>query len=379
MNSRTRLCIVVGILFTTAAVAFVPCGLDAQAWLAAQDDPAALADRALDRSFNTAVANREIETALKADDADLANSFMELAQDRGVAVDPALAQRVAEAGGMAAKASRTAGSFWHGLISGEPDDLASLAGTATGDLFVFGDIRDASREGYRLATGEQADRLVLGLACVGIAVTAGTYATLGVGTPARIGLTVLKAARKTGRIGGRLAAWLGRSLGAAVDAAALRRAFEPASLIHPVAAVRAARDAVKVEKAGGLVHLVEDVGRVETRAGTQAALDTLKLAEDPADVARVAKLAEKKGGKTRAILRLFGRGAIALTASVFDLALWIFSAALTVLGLVSSAKGAVEHATRHHLQRRKARRVLRAARGAGAPAASALAPAAAAA
>ena len=29
---------------------------------------------------------------------------------------------------------------------------------------------------------------VLALACVGIAVTAGTYATLGVGTPARVGL-----------------------------------------------------------------------------------------------------------------------------------------------------------------------------------------------
>ena len=43
--------------------------------------------------------------------------------------------------------------------------MAGLAGTAVGDLFVFGDIRDAVREGSRYAAGEQADQLMLGLAC----------------------------------------------------------------------------------------------------------------------------------------------------------------------------------------------------------------------
>ena len=74
----------------------------------------------------------------------------------------------------------TAGNFTRGLIVGEPDDLVSLAGTALGDLFVFGDIRDAVREGSRIAQGQEVDHLILGLAAVGIAVTAGTYASLGV-------------------------------------------------------------------------------------------------------------------------------------------------------------------------------------------------------
>ena len=51
--------------------------------------------------------------------------------------------------------------------------------------------------------GEPADELVLGLAGVGLAVTAGTYASLGAGAPGRIGLTVVKAARKTGRMSAR--------------------------------------------------------------------------------------------------------------------------------------------------------------------------------
>ena len=40
-------------------------------------------------------------------------------------------------------------------------------------------------------------------------------------------------------------------------------------------------------------------------------------------MARVAKLAEKKGSKTRAILKTLGRGAILLSLATFNLAAWI--------------------------------------------------------
>jgi hypothetical protein len=125
------------------------------------------------------VARREIEAALAAGDADLAQSFIDLAADRDVAVDPALVQRVNAATAEAATTRHKVKSFARGLVSGEPDDMAALAGTAVGDLFVFGDIRDAVREGTRLARGQAADELVLGLASAGIAITAATYVTFG--------------------------------------------------------------------------------------------------------------------------------------------------------------------------------------------------------
>ena len=106
----------------------------------------------------------------------------------------------------------------------------------------------------------------------------------------RAGITVIKAARKTGRIGGQLAGWIGRSLREVVDWTALRHAVRGASLTAPGTAVRAAREAVKVEKARDLTRLVGDVGRVQAKAGTQAALDGLKLAEGPRDMSRIARL-----------------------------------------------------------------------------------------
>jgi hypothetical protein len=340
-------------LFALAALACVPLGIEAGSLLAAEDDPATLSDRALDRAFDGNVAVREIEAALAADDTDLAKSYVELAQERGVPVPPELTQRVAAAVERDNSAVGTAESFARGLLTGEPDDMVSLAGTALGDLFVFGDIRDAVREGGRYVSGGAVDELVLGLACVGIAITAGTYASLGAAAPARIGISAVKAARKTGRIGGPMAAWISRSLREVIDWPALRRAG--GSWTEPVVAVRAAREAVKLEKADGLVKLAGDVGRVQSRAGSKAAIDGLRLADNPREMARVAALAEKKGGKTRAILKTLGRGAILLSVASFNLAMWVLWAIFTLFGLVSAAKAGTERLTLRHLARKKER------------------------
>jgi hypothetical protein len=350
-------------LLGSTAVVVVPRGLEAQALLTVQDDPAQIADLELDKTFTPELAQREIEDALAAKDADLAKSFVDLAADRGIAVDPALAAKVVVAVEDAASTAHAAENFAHGLITGEPSDMVGLAGTMLGDLFVFGDIRDAVREGTRLATGEKADELVLGLACVGLAVTAGTYATAGAAAPARVGLSIAKVARKTGRLGADLAADIGRALRSVIDWDKLRAVIAGASLSEPMVAVRAAREAVKIERTGGLMQLLRDVGRVQSRAGTQAALDSLKIAESPREMSRVARLAAAKGGKTRAILKVIGRGAILLSTAAIDLGLWVLGALFTLFGIVSSMKGATERATlrviRYRKERRRARQMQR--------------------
>jgi hypothetical protein len=339
----------------TAALLVVPKGIEAKSVLAMENDPGQIADRALDQVVTPEVIRREIEAALAAKDPDLARSFVDLAKDRSIPVDAALAQQVTEAETEANSTQHMAGNFARGFISGEPDDAVGLAGTTLGDLFVFGDVRDAVREGSRLVNGQNADQLVLGLACVGLAITAGTYASLGTATPARVGVSVAKAARKAGKLSAGMAESIGRSLRGVVDTDALKRAIAGASITEPAIAIRAAREAVKVEKAGGLLQLMRSTGRVQSKAGTQAALDGLKIAENPREMARVAQLAEKQGSKTRATLKLLGRGAIALSLTTLNLSLWILGAIFTLFGFVASCKGAVERVTWRHLQKRKLR------------------------
>src|SRR4029079_7441450 len=65
-------------LLAASACYAVPRGLEAQHLFAIEDDPAQIAERELDQKFNAVVAKREIDAALAADDAVLAQSFVDL-------------------------------------------------------------------------------------------------------------------------------------------------------------------------------------------------------------------------------------------------------------------------------------------------------------
>ena len=340
------------VLAATFAVAW-PHASESVRLLSVEDDPAMLAALQLDDLVTSTAVARHITDALAVGDVDLANSFTELAHDRGVPVGAALAQEVTAANTAPATAARGAKKIARGLISGEPDDPASFAGTAVADLLVIGDLRDVARQTTKLVSGEEADELVLGLACVGLAVTAGTYATYGIGAPARVSLTLVKAARKTGRISAALGSTVTRALREIVDTGALRRAVMSVSWREPAVSVRAVRDAVKVEKAGMLTRMMGDIGQVQARAGTRAAFDGLKLAKGPRDLSRLARLAEKEGGKTRAILALLGRAAIAVAFVTFQATSWLMTALLALVGFCGAVKAAAERATWRYVRWRK--------------------------
>src|SRR4030081_3512916 len=346
-----------------------PHARDASAILAAQDDPAELSGIQLNSALrnNQGVIEQNIEAALAVDDADLANSFVELAREKNIAVGDELSRRVSDAVTEQNSTSHFAKNFATGLVTGNADDVASLSGTVAGDLFVFGDIRDVVREGKHLAMGEDTDRLVLGLAAAGLAVTAVTYVSVGGAAPVRAGLTMVKDARKVGRLGEGLTQWAGRSARGVVDAPMLQQAVATGSVLRPGETISAIKAAFRAEKAGGLVRAAKDVGRVGEKAGAKGALDTLRIAEGPKDLARAARLAEAKGGQTRALLKILGRGALLLAAGAFNLSMWVFGALLALFGFLSSIKATTERATESWLRRKKARRLRKQLAAASAP------------
>jgi hypothetical protein len=317
---KIALGLVIALGLAVAAAWTLPRGIEAARALAARDDPAQLTDLALERGFDASVAEREIRAALAGNDPELAQSFVELARERAVPIDPELVAK-ADADMQAwSSFGSTAWRFARGFVVGNPDDMASLAGTAAGDLLVIGDVRDAAREGWHFVRGEEPNRLVLGLSLGGILVTAGTFASFGVTAPARAGLSVIKAAGKSERIGARLVRLL------------------------------------RVERPAALVEVAGELGTVEAKAGGRAALEAVQLAQEPRDLAAFGRLAVAKGGKTRAILKLLGRGAIVLTRSLVDLALMLMWAAANVIGFCASLKRTAERATLAVIRRRKLRR-----------------------
>ncbi|MCP4621796.1 MAG: hypothetical protein GY844_35785 [Bradyrhizobium sp.] len=360
---RAKLSLAVAGMVVSTAVAVVlwPHARDAWAVLAAQDDPAELSTLQVNSALrnNPRLIHDNIEAALASGDADLADSFAELARDNNVALGEELSKRVSDAVAEDNSTAQMAKRFASGLVTGTADDMASLSGTVAGDLFVWGDIRDAVREGKHLAMGEETDHLILGLATVGLAVTAATYVSVGGAVPLRAGLSLVKDTRKVGRLSEGLVQFAGRSAREVVDAPVLQKAVASGSVLRPGETISAMKAAFRAEKAGALVRLAKDVGRIGEKAGIKAAQDTLKIAENPKEVARAARLAEKKGGQSRAILKTLGRGALLLATGAFNLTLWLFGLALTLFGFLSSIKATTERLTYAWLRRKKARKARR--------------------
>jgi hypothetical protein len=302
-----------------------PGAVEAYRMLAAADDPVQLTDLALDRDFDAMAADREIRAALAQGDPERAQSFVELARDRCIVINPELLAKADADMQALSSVAGTARRFARGFFVGDADDMASFVGTAAGDLLVIGDVRDAAREGWRMAQGEEPNWLVLGLSLGGLGVTVGTFASFGLAAPERAGLSLLKTVGKT----------------------------ERASL--PLLRL------VRWEKRAEILELAGNVGTIQTKAGGRAAMEVLRLAENPKDVAAFARLAAVKGGKTRAILKFLGRAAIKLTTSMFNLALWVLGAIANFISLCITLKWRVERATRRYIRWRKERRARRAA------------------
>jgi hypothetical protein len=347
---RIRAATVFGLvaIFAGIGIALYPHARLAGSLLMAEDDPGRLADLHLDAALqdDPDLIARNVDAALAAKDADLAASLLAVAAEKNLPLPEDQTQRVAAMAAEQGTFTALAGRFANGLVTGQTDDFASLSGALAGDMFAYGDIRDVVVEGRKAVAGEEADRLLLGLAAAGVAMTATTYATAGSAVPVRAGLTLVKDARKVGRLSEGLASWGSRITRDAVDIPALKEAVSSISLTRLGPAAAAVRASFKTEKAGSLLKAAKDVGRVGEKSGTKGALDALKVAQSPSDLARAAKLAEAKGGQTRAYLKLLGRGALVLLVGAFQLSWWLMGMLLTLLGLLIAIKSASERGTR---------------------------------
>lgn len=282
----------------------LPLGREAFALLMARDDAARLADLRLDRELTAERAAREIEEALATKDAELAASFLELADARSLPVAAELRARVLAASSAVAGAAQGAGAFGRGFFTGEADDLAGLAGAAAGDLTVWGDLRDLGRQARHYLGGEPVDPLMVGLAGAGVAATAATYAAFGTPLTLRAGLSLAKGARRAGALGVRLGD----------DLLQLMRSGRKARAMAAVA----------------------DIGRIGGKAGVRATFAGLRHTEDAGDVAKLRRLADARGGQTLAVVKTLGRGALVLGEIATRLAFWVIAAALNLLGLVAA-------------------------------------------
>lgn len=281
--------------------------------------------------------SQRIDRALDAGNYDDAIMYSDIADYMEVTIEPGTASRLAHEKTLGRAIMRNTGGFFEGFVSGEGSDTASFMGAITSDLTVVGDVRDIGSEGTKLINGEDYSQLVLGLSVVGLAATTATIATGGGALPAKIGVSLLKVAKKAGTLTVRFTRDMTRLVGEAVNFEKLRGTLKTVNLADTSATRHAVADYANGVSMAKLTPVFGDIAALEKSVGPAESVRLMKYVESGDDLAHLSKMGGKLGTKTRGIVELTGKTSLRAFKTVANLILWAAGWAWAFIAAIGAA------------------------------------------
>lgn len=313
------------VALASAGLLLLPENWSPRQWLFASQDAASLAARNLRSALTPERIDAGLKAALDNKDKHLADSFVELARQETIALDPQLRERhERETNGYIAPVERLVQGLWDGKCS----SLESFAGSQLSDLMSIGDVRDLYNQAGNYRNGTPTDPLVIGLAAVGIVSTAVI--------PFHAATSMIKGLAKAERLSPLFRRELTEALASGLDTEAVLKAAPQLSwwdslpgigwdswhpdLSWPLVTeklpqlVGALNSGVQLGKLAVFNQLTGNVVGLVANAGICGAQDALTLVRSSSDLERLTRLSEQRKGATAALLKLLGRDALLLPA-----------------------------------------------------------------
>ena len=284
-----------------------------------------------------------VQKALASDEYDDAEMYADIADYMGADLTPEAKAELAAARSLSARATRGAGSFFEGFLTGEGSDTVGFAGAITSDLTVVGDVRDIHAEGSKLVAGEDYSQLILGLSVVGLGATTATIATGGAGLPARIGISILKVSKKAGTLTASFSRELSRLLSEAVNFPKLKRTLSSIDITDTAATRRAISDYGDNLSNARLLPVLEDMTALQRQAGPAESVRLMRYVETTADLKNIRRMSTTLGAKSRGVISLTGKTSLrafkTLANLIFWIAGWVWAGIAALAGLFIARTG----------------------------------------
>lgn len=285
--------------------------------------------RAIARKVDAEWLVPRLQDAVAQEDLTRIELFVDLAIEHGVAVPPEL--KTAALGVVEAQSGYVATALSCGACAFDITACQSVAQIGACavpfELTPAGDVNALRRAGVDYVAGDAVDRLDLGLAIVGLGATGAVLATGGTSYTLKAASSLLRMARRLGTVTGPFAARLTRLVGDAVhwdrmgDLAAFRIA--PAEMI----------DAAKL---GELTDIAASLQRVAANTSVAEAVTLLRHVDTVEDAARLARVTDAIGPKTRRAFEVLGktrvlRATVRLSDLAITAAVAIYALAMQIL------------------------------------------------
>jgi hypothetical protein len=218
---------------------------------------------------------------------------------------------------------RNTWEFGEGFATGQADTNAGLAGAVASDLTVVGDVRDIAAEGTKMLKNEPYSELILGLSVVGIGVTAATIATGGGGVIVKAGVSLMKAAKRTGRLTKEFAETLTRLTSEAVNMPLLRQTLRSTDLTDLKRTQEVFTAYGRNVRAARLMPVLSRLGELNNAVGPAETVRLMRFVKTSENLDDVAGVAKRFGVKSRGIIELTGKAALRSFKTSFKLLEWV--------------------------------------------------------
>lgn len=249
--------------------------------------------------------DKKILLAIQNEKFDDVEMYADLAKFLHIKLEPRTQKEIDKNNTFEKVASRNLKEFTTGFINGKGDSSVGMAGSIASDMTVVGDIRDLSREGMKFSNNEKYDKVVLGVATIGIGLTASQLFSAGASTPLKVGASIVKVAKKSQKLSEGFLAVISSKLSKAVDMKMLKQIdFSSVSNIKKIQPI--INKSIKLEP---ISKLFSKINRVKKNTSTYDTISILKYVNNEKDLAKVVKLSSKYKKNTKGVLAILGKGA----------------------------------------------------------------------
>jgi hypothetical protein len=267
--------------------------------------------------------NQKIIAALEKDDVDEADMYVEIAKFLNYELPAETLTKLDDAHALSATVVRNTWEFGEGFATGQADTNAGLAGAVASDLTVVGDVRDIAAEGTKMLKGEPYSELILGLSVVGIGVTAATVATGGGGVIVKAGVSLMKAAKRTGRLTKEFAETLTRLTSEAVNMPLLRQTLRSTDLTDLKRTQEVFTAYGRNVRAARLMPVLSRLGELNNTVGPAETVRLMRFVKTSENLDDVTDMTKRFGIKSRGIIELTGKAALRSFKTSFKLLEWV--------------------------------------------------------
>ncbi len=256
-------------------------------------------DKELKEQATPEYLTQKILKALKNNNLQEANIYKNLADYLNIELNSSIINRLENENSYINSKIRDIKSFTKGFFTGEMSDTSSLVGSIVSDMTVVGDIRDIYIQTDKMYQNKEYDKFTLGLSIIGVALTATTILTIGGTTSTKVGISILKVAKKSGSLTKSFSRILVKSLNKTINFKKID--FSNLKSIHKAINQR---ELIRLEKN------LNNINNIKKYTSTVHTLNLLKYVKDEKDLHKVTKIVQKYKKNSIGVLKVLGKSAL---------------------------------------------------------------------